>query len=57
MCASDDGKTKSALLLSLDESVGDWGTWGGRWLLLAFDASELLGIGKNKVHVLRSTLV
>lgn len=57
MCASDDGKTKSALLLTLNESVGDWGTWGGGWLLLALDASELLGVGKNKVHVLSNTLV
>lgn len=57
MCASDNGKTQSALLLCLDESVSDWGTWGGGWLLLALDASELLGVGKNKVHVLCNTLV
>ncbi len=52
MGASNDGKTKSALLLGLDERSVGGSTWSGAGLLLALDASELFGIGENEVHVL-----
>lgn len=53
MSASDDGETQSSLLLRLDGlRRGTTRARGSRLVLLALDASELFGVGKDEVHVL-----
>lgn len=54
MSASDDCETECSLLLGLDEGTRAACARGSGLVLLALDASELFGIGKDEVHVLYS---
>lgn len=52
MCAANDGETQGTFLLLLNGLGGRRCARSGGLGLLALDASELFGIGEDKVHVL-----